>query len=54
MAGISGWKYKYHLRNVDEKYKDGEIVLHVNDFREIKGVVSIKCIMFELKLLRER
>lgn len=54
MAEISGWKYKYHLGKVDEKNKDGEIVLHVNDFRERKWVVCIRCIMFELKLFRER
>lgn len=53
MAGISGWKYMHHLGKIEDKNTDGEIALCINGFRERKGTVCIRWIMFELKSFRE-
>lgn len=54
VAGISGQKYMHHLGKTEEKNKDGEIALCINDFRKRKGIIRITWIMFELKLFRGR
>ena len=42
VAEISGWKYVHHLGKIEEKNKDGEIALCINDFRERKGMVCVR------------
>lgn len=54
VAGISGQKHMQHLGKTEEKNKDGEIALCINDFRKRKGMVCIARIVFELKLFRGR
>lgn len=53
MAGISGWKYMHHLGKIEDKNTDCEIALRINGFRERKGTVCIRWIMFELRSFRE-
>lgn len=54
VAEISGWEYMHHLGKTEEKNKDDEIALCINNFRERKGTVYIRWTMFELKSFRER
>lgn len=48
------YQYMHHLGKTEEKNKDDEIALCINNFREREGTVYIRWTMFELKSFRER